>query len=960
MSDQQQQSVLDQKKWNDYVKNLSSNEVLDFYVKVGDKFRCKHDCSKSDSGKQKLYSASDIGNLRKHLKSSKHFRSEQLRNGLDPTNSIFNTINSAPSSSGNTPASTPTKQSTKISTPSSNNNNNPQNNLNSNTHSPLPLQINHSSAFSSKHHHHHRNNNNDQNNNETTKSSTSTTTTTNNSSNQINNTTPNSKNTNINIVRGKAEDSLVDFIIESGLHPSIVMNSSFSTFVSILNPHYRLPDPKEIKDIIRNRTEEKREKAMSMLKDTPTVSITIDTITNRVNDQFAVVTAHFITDNGSLVNCMLGTVPIPTLERDQDQDPTGQILEQKFLDLFTEWRILDKVIDVTPVSDSNENINLAIKLLSERGISSQNCFSNSIQLCVGDHVYLDIQQQQQHQQQEIQQPQPQQQQKEQEQEQQPDSATKQQQKENEIEKEKQPDTQNNDKNSGKGPIISVDSYSGTNKRTHDQMNGNSTTTTPTTTTTKTVKKKKDDEVIQTTSDPKTASIEIDDDSNPTTPQNIQSSATTPPIIDQPVIIFDREITLKSVIKHICQLATKIKYNSNLHANLPIAVESFNREFIKPSQNESRVMARSVLLCQKNNNKSSSWISIYQMVVRFLELYPAIERLDTNEEQLTLLDERELEVARDFVSVLALLEFCTIYSFSLTRPTIHQSYQLIIEIVDHLRMLIDNGKLNLENSFIKESFKNINPRCYNVDGLKTLEGKKLALDILNTIKAKRHLFGGELPKEGEVDTFDQNENYQNFYQLFLSSILDPTYTYNIPEELKLSEEFIKMKIHELKERLNGGEIKNEIHSNHNVINVAGGAADQQFSSDDEKEDNEMKVDSIPIDDNLINAEIHNYIHFRPTRRTSMLEWWKQNKTKFPNIYNVARSILCIPATPDSSEKILTNQSLRLPPEFSFKKTRLNHENYQNILFLNTNNMDSKKGIPMGFYRNHVLEFSLILF
>lgn len=63
----------------------------------------------------------------------------------------------------------------------------------------------------------------------------------------------------------------------------------------------------------------------------------------------------------------------------------------------------------------------------------------------------------------------------------------------------------------------------------------------------------------------------------------------------------------------------------------------------------------------------------------------------------------------------------------------------------------------------------------------------------------------------------------------------------------------------------------------------------------------------------------------------LEWWKINQSRFPHVARLARSLLCIPATSASSERIFSEAGLTI----SKKRARLTHQNATSVIMLKTN-------------------------
>ena len=53
------------------------------------------------------------------------------------------------------------------------------------------------------------------------------------------------------------------------------------------------------------------------------------------------------------------------------------------------------------------------------------------------------------------------------------------------------------------------------------------------------------------------------------------------------------------------------------------------------------------------------------------------------------------------------------------------------------------------------------------------------------------------------------------------------------------------------------------------------------------------------------EVEMYLQSKsPPRSTNIFEWWKMNEPRYPNIATLARSMLCIPATSTTAERIFS--------------------------------------------------------
>ena len=83
---------------------------------------------------------------------------------------------------------------------------------------------------------------------------------------------------------------------------------------------------------------------------------------------------------------------------------------------------------------------------------------------------------------------------------------------------------------------------------------------------------------------------------------------------------------------------------------------------------------------------------------------------------------------------------------------------------------------------------------------------------------------------------------------------------------------------------------------------------------------------------IKDKVEAYLHEKVcARKTNVLEWWKLNEARFPNIAKLVKAVICIPATSTPSERLFSAAGHIV----SKKRTCLNPENVDVILFLNKN-------------------------
>ena len=83
---------------------------------------------------------------------------------------------------------------------------------------------------------------------------------------------------------------------------------------------------------------------------------------------------------------------------------------------------------------------------------------------------------------------------------------------------------------------------------------------------------------------------------------------------------------------------------------------------------------------------------------------------------------------------------------------------------------------------------------------------------------------------------------------------------------------------------------------------------------------------------IKDEVEAYLNEKVcAHNTNVLEWWKLNESRFPNIAKLAKAVICIPATSTPSERLFSAAGHIVTK----RRTCLSPENVDVILFLNKN-------------------------
>ena len=86
------------------------------------------------------------------------------------------------------------------------------------------------------------------------------------------------------------------------------------------------------------------------------------------------------------------------------------------------------------------------------------------------------------------------------------------------------------------------------------------------------------------------------------------------------------------------------------------------------------------------------------------------------------------------------------------------------------------------------------------------------------------------------------------------------------------------------------------------------------------------------DGSIEAEITQFYMEKPVPRdTNPMDWWRENNTRFPKLAQLAKSVLCVPATSTPSKRLFSTAGLTV----SKLRSCLKPENVNALIFLNAN-------------------------
>lgn len=149
----------------------------------------------------------------------------------------------------------------------------------------------------------------------------------------------------------KIDAALIKMIVKDYQPLSVVENSGFIEYTSILQPLYKIPSRKKISnDILPNLYAEKALYLREILEKISNVAITTDIWSSNSNKSFITVTCHYIC-NYEIHARVLATQEILGSH-------TGENISLQLREILNEWGVFDKV--TTIVSDNAANMKNAI------------------------------------------------------------------------------------------------------------------------------------------------------------------------------------------------------------------------------------------------------------------------------------------------------------------------------------------------------------------------------------------------------------------------------------------------------------------------------------------------------------------------------------------------------------------------------------------------------------------------
>lgn len=132
----------------------------------------------------------------------------------------------------------------------------------------------------------------------------------------------------------------------------MVEDVEFKELVAKLDPTYKLPTRKAVKNLVLAKYEEEREKAKVEIQGVETVSLTADMWTSINMDAYLAVTCHYIKNNNHLATLLLGAKPF-------SKTHTAVHIAAEIATLMAEWGLSNKIRCI--VTDLESNMQQPVK-----------------------------------------------------------------------------------------------------------------------------------------------------------------------------------------------------------------------------------------------------------------------------------------------------------------------------------------------------------------------------------------------------------------------------------------------------------------------------------------------------------------------------------------------------------------------------------------------------------------------
>ncbi|XP_049939053.1 E3 SUMO-protein ligase ZBED1-like [Schistocerca serialis cubense] len=171
------------------------------------------------------------------------------------------------------------------------------------------------------------------------------------------------------------DEALVAMITGDFQPLSIVEDTGFRRFVSLLDLQYSVPNRKKLRLMIEDDYHKQKEAVNLAVEDSTCVSLTTDIWTSLNSEAYIAVTGHFINTNWCLKALALETFRFP-------EKHTALNISEALDNTISKWNVENKVVSIT--TDNASNMTAAVQLIHSGNIDMQHvpCLAHTINLVV--------------------------------------------------------------------------------------------------------------------------------------------------------------------------------------------------------------------------------------------------------------------------------------------------------------------------------------------------------------------------------------------------------------------------------------------------------------------------------------------------------------------------------------------------------------------------------------------------
>ncbi|XP_049813686.1 E3 SUMO-protein ligase ZBED1-like [Schistocerca nitens] len=169
--------------------------------------------------------------------------------------------------------------------------------------------------------------------------------------------------------------TLVAMITDDFQPLSVIEDTGFRRFVSLLDPQYSIPNRKKLRLMMEDDYHKQKEAVNLAMEHSTCVSLTTDIWTSLNSEAYIAVTGHLINTNWCLKALALETFHFP-------EKHTALNISEVLDNMISKWNIGNKVVSIT--TDNASNMTAAVQLIHSGNIYMQHvpCLAHTINLVV--------------------------------------------------------------------------------------------------------------------------------------------------------------------------------------------------------------------------------------------------------------------------------------------------------------------------------------------------------------------------------------------------------------------------------------------------------------------------------------------------------------------------------------------------------------------------------------------------